>query len=213
MAVNRDSFIKKLDESRGLDPVEDEVEDTPEESEEETVETTEDSAEETETEGEDSEESEATEEEELPDNIKEILKKNRKAVREAEARANAAEKALAEKDNTGEETPASESDDRFKKLYLNNSAKNALKDAGFANGTERFLKMLDLDSVEVDEDGNITGLEDQIDSIKDEFKDLIAPKATVKKALPKTDAAGRKETPAPRKSSADLIADRLTGKS
>lgn len=147
-------------------------------------------------------------EEELPENIKEILSKNRKAVRAAEARAVAAEKALAAKD----ESPAEEAapvDDKFKTLFINTAAKNALVEAGLT-ASDRFVKMIDLNSVEVDEDGTITGLEDQIAELKEDFKDLIAPKV-VKKAVAKADTAGRREVVETPKTSAELLAERFRG--
>lgn len=149
------------------------------------------------------EDSEEQEEPELPESVKEILKKNRKELRAAEARAKAAEKALAEKDAEKPE----ESESKFKQLYLNNAAKSALVEAGLTTGTDRFLKMLDLSEVEVDESGKISGLDDQIEDLKEDFKDLFA--APVKKTPVKADAAGRREAPAVKKSSAELHAERL----
>lgn len=151
-----------------------------------------------------------TPEEELPEAVKDILKKNRKAVREAEARAVAAEKALAAKETPEgkEETPV---DDKFKKLFVNTAAKSALTEAGLSTGTDRFLKLIDFDSVEVDEDGTITGLDDQIAELKDEFAELLTPKEAPKKTAVKSDGAGRRETPVTPKSSAQLLAERLRG--
>lgn len=154
---------------------------------------------------EDSQESETEEEEvpELPDAVKDILKKNRKSLREAEARAAAAEKALATKDTPeGESAPA---DTHYKDLYLKTAAKAALVEAGLTTGTDKFLKMLDLSGVEVDEDGAITGLEDQIADIKDDFADILAPK----KKTVKVDAAGRRTVAAVPKSSAEILAQRF----
>jgi len=148
------------------------------------------------------------EQEELPDAVKEILKKNRKAVREAEARALAAEKALAAKDST--ETPEpTEADTKFKDLYLNSAAKSALVEAGITTGTDRFLKMLDLSAVEVDESGTISGLDDQIADLKEEWADILAPKPA-RKSTGKVDGA-RREAPAVPKSSAELLASRIAG--
>ena len=148
------------------------------------------------------------EEEALPEAVKEILKKNRKAVREAEARALAAEKALAAKEKAPEAEEVAPVDDKFKTLFVNTAAKAALAEAGLSVGTDRFLKMLDLSSVEVDDSGNVTGLDDQIADLKEEFKDLLAPKV-VKKPVTKVDGAGRRETPTVPKSSAERLAARL----
>ena len=147
------------------------------------------------------------EEEELPEAVKEILKKNRKAVREAEARAVAAEKALAAKEKAPDAEEAAPVDDKFKTLFVNTAAKAALVEAGLSTGTDRFLKMLDLSSVEVDESGKISGLDDQIDDLKEEFKDLIAK--PVRKATAKVDGAGRREVAEMPKSSAERLAARL----
>jgi phage protein D len=145
--------------------------------------------------------------EELPDAVKEILKKNRKAVREAEARALAAEKALAAKESGKEEATPSEADTKFKELYLNSAAKAALVEAGITTGTDRFLKMLDLSSVEVDDSGAISGLEDQIADLKEDFKDVLSPK-TVKKSTGNVDGSRRVPVSVP-KTSAELLASRL----
>lgn len=146
------------------------------------------------------------EQEELPENIKEILNKNRKELREAKARATAAEKALAAKEKSSEEE-AAPVDDKFKTLFINTAAKAALAEAGLSVGTDRFLRMLDLSSVEVDESGKISGLEDQIDDLKEEFKDLIVKPA--KKPVTKVDGAGRRDVVEMPKSSAERLAARL----
>lgn len=161
------------------------------------------------TEGEpnDSQENDTDEEEtpELPDAVKEILKKNRKSLREAEARAAAAEKALAAKDADPNAVPTDTSD-RYKDLYLKSAAKAALVEAGITTGADKFLRMLDLSSVEVDEDGAITGLDTQIEDIKDDFADILTPK---KKTPTKVDGAGRREAPVVPKTSAQILAERF----
>jgi hypothetical protein len=149
------------------------------------------------------EESDDTEEqEELPDAVKDILKKNRKELREANARAVAAEKALAAAKEGKEEAAPSEADSKFKELYLKSAAKTALVEAGITTGTDRFVKMLDLSSVEIDESGAISGLEDQIADLKEDFADVFKPK---RKTVGNTDGA-RKAAPAVPKSSSDRLA-------
>jgi hypothetical protein len=168
------------------------------ESQEEELDTTEESTEE-------APESDEQEEEELPDSVKDILKKNRKELREAKARAVAAEKALAAKDS--ESTETSTTDSKFKELYLNTAAKQALVEAGITTGTDRFLKMLDLSGVEVDDSGAISGLDDQIADLKEEWADVLAPKPA-RKTVGKVDGA-RREAPSVPKTSAELLAARL----
>jgi hypothetical protein len=152
---------------------------------------------------EETETTEETEEEELPDTVKEILKKNRRAVREAEARAVAAEKALAAKEKAGEESAEAPADDRFKNLYINTAAKTALVEAGLSTGTDRLLKLIDLSSVEVDESGAISGLDEQIADLKEDFKDLFAPKQ-VRKSTGNVDGSPRKSAPTPQTSAQKL---------
>lgn len=182
------SSLTGQEESESTDPIVDEevsqeeVDETPDETEESTEET-----------------------EELPDKIKDILAKNRKATRDAEARAVAAEKALAAKESAPDGVEAAPADDKFKTLFINTAAKSALVEAGLSTGTDRFLKMLDLSSVSVDDSGKVTGLDDQIAELKSDFKDLLEPKV-VKKTVTKADGAGRREVPAIPKTTAELLA-------
>ena len=178
-------------ESGSLEPTVDE-----ELSQQEEVDETPEASEET-TEVEESEETE----EELDDRVKEILKKNRKELREAKAELTALKKEREAK--TAE--PSEAADDKFKTLFINSAAKTALVEAGITTGTDRFLKMLDLSSVEVDESGAITGLDDQIADIKADFKDILVPKKTVTKV----DGAGRREAPVTPKTSAEKLAARI----
>lgn len=166
------------------------------------------------TEPESEETTEATSEDELPENIKEILAKNRAEVKAAKAELTALKKQIEKPEpeaetETPEANPEPAVDDRYKVLYVNTAAKAALVEAGLATGTDRFLKMLDLSSVEVDDAGAISGLDEQVKSLTEEFSDLIAPAKPVRK-IAKTDAAGRKETPVAPKSSAELLAERLS---
>jgi len=155
------------------------------------------------------EDSKEVSEDDLPDPIKEILKKNRKLVRDAENRAKAAEKALAAKEGTTEEV----SDSKFRDLYVTRSAKAALTEAGLTSGTERFLKMIDLAEVDVDEDGELSGLDTQIEALKADYPELFGKKeVTPKKTTVKADAAGRRNTTTAPSTSASKISDRLLGK-
>jgi hypothetical protein len=200
--MSETSAAKLLAGATGEETSSDATDVTLEEDESQEVdETTEESTEETET-------TEDDEKEELPDSVKEILKKNRKAVREAEARAVAAEKALAAKEKTGEESSEVPADDKFKALFIQSAAKTALAEAGLTQGTDRLLKLIDLSSVEVDEAGAISGLDDQIADLKEDFKDLFTPKQ-VRKSTGNVDGS-RRVAPSVPKSSAELLAGRLS---
>lgn len=73
-----------------------------------------------------------------------------------------------------------EAEAAYKPLIVREAAKTAFLEAGLVlpKGKEkaavaRVVKLLDLKSVEVDEDGDVEGLEDQIADIKDEFPELF----------------------------------------
>jgi hypothetical protein len=199
--MSETSAAKLLAGATGEETSSDATDVTLEEDESQEVdETTEESTEETET--------TEDEQEELPDSVKEILKKNRAATRAAEARAVAAEKALAAKEKTGEESSEAPADDKFKALFIQSAAKTALAEAGLTQGTDRLLKLIDLSSVEVDEAGAISGLDDQIADLKEDFKDLFTPKQ-VRKSTGNVDGS-RRVAPSVPKSSAELLAGRLS---
>lgn len=183
---------------KNIESVEEDLDPTLED--EETPETEENDVEESE------ETTEETSEEELPDNIKAILAKNR-----AETKAAKAELARLKKEREAaeaSETTETPADNRYKELFINTAARTALKEAGLSTGTDRFLKMIDLSEVEVDDEGNVVGLEEQVAALTEEFKDLIAPAKPVRKVA-RTDAANRQDTTAVPKSSAEILASRV----
>lgn len=165
------------------------------------VESTEEESEET--------QEEETPEEELPDTVKDILRKNRKIAREKEAENAELKKKIAELENP--DAPKEEvapAPDKFKDLFVKTAAKSALTAAGFSKATDRFVKMIDFDDLDIDDDGNIDGLDEQIEVLKKEFADVIAPKAPVRKTV-KTDAAGSREPAPTAKSSASKLSEQL----
>lgn len=157
---------------------------------------------------EDEDTNEENSEEELPQAIKDILAKNRAEAKAAKAELARVKKELEAKTEASDGTTDKPADDRYKNLFINTAAKSALMDAGLSTGTDRFLKMIDLDAVSVDEDGNVEGLEEQVTALSEEFKDLIAPAKPVRK-IAKTDAASRRETVVAPKSSAEQLAARV----
>jgi hypothetical protein len=71
--------------------------------------------------------------------------------------------------------------------------------------------MIDLDSLDVSDDGDVDGLDSQIDAIKDELPELFAPKVDPNvKAKPARIDAGNKPAPDKKQSAADRIANMLT---
>ena len=63
----------------------------------------------------------------------------------------------------------------WKKRAIRAEAKVALEETGVKNA-DRILKYANLDSVDFDEEGNLTGLDESIDSIKQDFPELFDKK-------------------------------------
>lgn len=58
----------------------------------------------------------------------------------------------------------------LKKAVINSTLKSELVEAGWnGKGDNRVMRLLDLDEIDVDDEGNVTGLDDQIAELKDEF--------------------------------------------
>lgn len=66
---------------------------------------------------------------------------------------------------------------RYKPVAVRAAAKAALLEANFQNPTEervkKLIRRLDLEEIDVDDDGDITGLQDQIDQLVDDFPELF----------------------------------------
>lgn len=81
--------------------------------------------------------------------------------------------------------------------------------AAFGDKGSRFANMVDLDSLEVDEDGKVTGLEDQVKSIKADFPEVFDPKNQA--ARTDVDGSDKGDSGDGTKSSAEVLAGRLAG--
>jgi hypothetical protein len=83
---------------------------------------------------------------------------------------------------------------KFKPIAVRSAAKAALLEAGLSDVSDarmkRLLRQIDMDDVDIDEDGDVLGLDGQIDGIKEDFPELFATK-TERKRVPKLDASGR----------------------
>jgi hypothetical protein len=68
---------------------------------------------------------------------------------------------------------------KWKKRVVRQAAKAALLEAGLKGDPTKLARLVDEDDVEVDDDGDITdGLEDQIESIKEDYPDLFKDEDT-----------------------------------
>lgn len=65
---------------------------------------------------------------------------------------------------------------KWQAVVIRSSAKLALKEAGLQGTPDKLLKLIDTDDIEVDEDGEVDGLTEQIDELKKDFPELFAKK-------------------------------------
>lgn len=135
---------------------------------------------------EDSEEGTEGEEQEYTPPSKEEWEKVQKALTKANAQAKrqrlAAKGATVEGDDAAQKaTEAAEA--RYKPVAVRSAARAAFMEAGLTDATaeqvKKLLRLIDMDDVEIGDDGEVDGLEDQIADIKDNFPALFAPKDEV----------------------------------
>lgn len=112
---------------------------------------------------------------------------------------------------------------RYKPIAIREAAKASFLEAGLndlsSNRMTKLLRLLDMDDIEVDEDGEINGLVDQIDQIKDEWPELFrkaevesdAGKQAPRIRAPKGDAAGKNGGALKPKTTGELYAQRVLG--
>lgn len=134
-------------------------------------------------------------EKDLPEGVRTVLKKNRRATRNAEARAKRAERELAslkggkpakkprndDEDDESKEASIraderSKSDARLKRSEGKAALVRAGLDAEDDDKLAKALRLLDLDELEVTDAGNVEGLRDQIVELKEDFPELFKKK-------------------------------------
>jgi len=98
--------------------------------------------------------------------------------------------------------------ERYKKPLIKAEARALLLESGLSSNPERFLKMIDIEEVDIDDDtGEITGVAEQIKEIKKEFPEVF----NAKKSAPKIDSGDKKPHERKPKSSAEKIAAFIAG--
>lgn len=112
------------------------------------------------------------------------------------------EKALREAREEGEK--------RFREPMKRAGVRAALAEAGFAS-PDRMLKLVDWDAVSVDDEGDVVGVESEVDRIKADYPELLPQDKPRPK--PKPTGAPKPAGDAKRKSSAEVHAARVLGKS
>jgi len=102
-----------------------------------------------------------------------------------------------------------EAEGRWKPIVVRQAAKAAFAEAGVSTSAmKRVLKMLDLDEIEIDDDGEVDGLDEQIADIKDELPELFSGARRPAKSV---DGGNKGSGGGKPKSSASVLAARLTG--
>ena len=127
----------------------------------------------------------------------------RKKELEEQGRANETEheKALREAREEGEK--------RFREPMKKAGVRAALAEAGFSS-PDRLMKLIDWDAVSVDDDGELLGVEAEVDRVKSDYPELLPQE----KPKPKARPTGAPRPPAQEKpkSTAELHAARLLGR-
>lgn len=134
------------------------------------------------------------------------------ARKEARTAKRAAKGKPADKDAAATEA-AQAAEAKYKPIVVKTAARGALAEAGLIlpKGKEqaaigKALKLLDMDEIDLTDDGDVEGLEEQIDELKGLYPELFARKGTRR-----VDGADRGTSPAKGQSSADALAGLLTG--
>jgi len=161
-------------------------------------------------------EDEGTEKEPTPEELKASVANLERALKKANreaARLRNEKKGTEDPKGKEGEKPADEKPvtDRYKRSAVAAAARAELKDAGFTGTKEQAAKLsrlLDLDDLDVDEDGEIEGLEDAVADLKDQFPALFAEAKAADEKLrtPKLES-GPKPATGSIKTSTDKVAE------
>lgn len=120
------------------------------------------------------------------------------------------------------EEARAEVESRYKPLVVRTAAKAAFLTAGIATSAgdtdtkvSRLIRLLNLDDIEIDEDGDVLGLDDQVDQLKDTFPELFQrakePEPVRKVRAPKGDTGAKTATPPKPKTIGEMVAARVHG--
>jgi len=108
--------------------------------------------------------------------------------------------------------------DKFRGIAVNQAARAALASSGVqTNNVGRLVKLLDLEDIQIDDNGEITdGLDEQIESLKSELPQLFRPAEPVKPKprrapAPRVQSSGREQVEDEPGSSADRMARQILG--
>lgn len=152
------------------------------------------------------------------DALQETLRKSRRDVRAAKrgtSRTSGDDKTDPEQTKADAESAA---EAKWKPTVVRTAARAAFAEAGLvvpkgkAESTiKRVLRMLDMDDIEINEDGDVEGLDEQIEEIKADCPELF--RVEERRRTTRLDASNRGGGGGRKQSSSDLIAAQLLGSS
>lgn len=130
-----------------------------------------------------------------------------------ERREKLAELAKATEDADGKRSreQAEAAEARYKPIAVRAAARAAFLEAGLPAGTDgmaKLVRLLDLDAIDVTDDGEVSGLQEQVNQLKADFPALFA---TPRQRAPRLDTGSRAPAPAGPKTSAQRIAAQVLG--
>lgn len=112
------------------------------------------------------------------------------------------EKALREAREQGEA--------RYRAPLVKAAARVALSEAGLSGATDRVMRLLDLEALSVDDDGDVIGLDGEVGRIKQEYPEFF--QAAKSKPKPRPTAADRQPAEEKPRSSAERHAMKVLGR-
>lgn len=148
------------------------------------------------------------------DTLQTALKKARQDARSAKRDAQKPAEDAPDPDKAAAEATAA-AEGKFKPLIVKARARSAFAEAGLVlpkdnpeGALSRALKLLDLDDIDVADDGQVDGLREQVEAIRRDFPELFV---TTRKPA-RVDAADRPSGGGAPKSSAEQLASLLSGR-
>lgn len=137
----------------------------------------------------------------------EEAKRNRLALKEHETRARANE---GEQERAVREA-AEAAEKKWAPRIVNSAARAALAEAGVAGSPDRLLKLLDMDALSVDDEGDVIGLDSEVDRLRADYPEFFT-KAEPARPKARPTAAPKSAAPAKPKNSWEQHAARILGR-
>lgn len=103
-----------------------------------------------------------------------------------------------------------EGEKRYRAPLVKAAARAALSEAGLGGSTDRVLRLLDLDALSVDDDGDVVGLDGEVARVKDEYPEFFQAEKPRPRVRPT--AADRKPAEEKPKSTAERHAMKVLGR-